>query len=1228
MKKRTTIAYSTIAAVLILLPTLLLLAVRHPRVQSYFVGWAAESLSQNLNAKVSVGAVRFRLFNRLALRDVCVQSVQGDTLLVVGELMGTLTGLSLRDRYMEVGELQLADVSLRLARDTAGVLNVDSMLSHLRKPSTNTDQPQPASMRLRVSNVSVANMTFSYTDYAARDTLPSGDGIDFRRLHVYQLALKLSSFRISGDTLLCRLDYLSCREQSGLHLRNLAGVVSVAPTFVEVKNLQLEDDYSYLNADQCRIDFDNLSDFQDFATKLRLAAHISDAQLNLNTLHYFAPQAQNNKLVGQLSGSVSGTLSNLSGRNLKLSFASQTATDVDFSVVGLPDISSAFFSVSVSKFISRSGDLMLADSLVLNARNAKHGDLLRRFGKLQGKLRFTGFLHDFVADAMLSSNIGTLAADLSCSQVSDSLMALNATLGVGNFNVGRLLGDTLVGHVTMHGNVDGTIKNLSQLALNLDFNIPSCELKGYRYRSAKLRGVLTESSFRGMVACADTNMRFDLRGIATFGKARPHYNAALHLHHADFVATGLNPRDSVSQLQLNMSVNLEGSSPDSLVGKLHIANVLYVSSSDSMALGAIEGEAQHADGVQRYALRSELANAELTAKGSVKNILPVLDSALRTYIPQYRTMLLDNPPVLVCDDVCEYTFLFETKKAAAFQDALFRNFAVADSSSFSGHISSDVSRNSLSVRSPYIRYAGMALSEFSLHTTLRDSVLQLEASADSVNFNDFILRNWTMGGALHRGELMFNMGYTSTAASGSVVAQLVCYENWQGKKSVDVTIFPSTLALGEAVWELSKSRINIENGRYMVDNLHVENRDQLFFVNGIVSSQMSDTLQCELRNFDIEPLIRTFSKSPKVNLDGAISGTVTIGGMLAQSPLILTDIRVDTLKFFDKLVGDVQLRTAINNDIKGASVFLNITKNNAEILNVAGSLNNKWELDADAKLSSMELMHVEPLIATALTDIDGTLSGNIKISGHLKNLMLNGPLTLDNVQLRVCYTNALYKVNGAASMENSAIHVRNVTGYDDKNRSFKINFMLGNLTTPPLFYTLKVAPVATHVVSTTEQLNDHFYGQGYATGTVQINGRSGEADINIAVATNENTTISIPLGAKAQAQSQSFIRFMSPSATPTAAKPVAVDDNSRPSNVHAEIDINVTNDAEVMLVLNPLTGDVLKGSGTGNVKIVAEPAKGTFRVMGSYTIQRGEYSISIQNLVSKKFKIESGSTIS
>ncbi|MDR3297000.1 MAG: translocation/assembly module TamB domain-containing protein, partial [Prevotellaceae bacterium] len=39
-------------------------------------------------------------------------------------------------------------------------------------------------------------------------------------------------------------------------------------------------------------------------------------------------------------------------------------------------------------------------------------------------------------------------------------------------------------------------------------------------------------------------------------------------------------------------------------------------------------------------------------------------------------------------------------------------------------------------------------------------------------------------------------------------------------------------------------------------------------------------------------------------------------------------------------------------------------------------------------------------------------------------------------------------------------------------------------------------------------------------------------------------------------------------------------------------------------------------------------AKGTFRVMGSYTIQRGEYSISIQNLVSKKFKIESGSTIS
>jgi hypothetical protein len=63
------------------------------------------------------------------------------------------------------------------------------------------------------------------------------------------------------------------------------------------------------------------------------------------------------------------------------------------------------------------------------------------------------------------------------------------------------------------------------------------------------------------------------------------------------------------------------------------------------------------------------------------------------------------------------------------------------------------------------------------------------------------------------------------------------------------------------------------------------------------------------------------------------------------------------------------------------------------------------------------------------------------------------------------------------------------------------------------------------------------------------------------------------------------------------------------------------------LIFDPTVGDVISGTGDGNLKMNINTL-GNFQMYGDYTIRDGKYLLTLQNIINKKFNIESGSTIS
>jgi hypothetical protein len=74
-------------------------------------------------------------------------------------------------------------------------------------------------------------------------------------------------------------------------------------------------------------------------------------------------------------------------------------------------------------------------------------------------------------------------------------------------------------------------------------------------------------------------------------------------------------------------------------------------------------------------------------------------------------------------------------------------------------------------------------------------------------------------------------------------------------------------------------------------------------------------------------------------------------------------------------------------------------------------------------------------------------------------------------------------------------------------------------------------------------------------------------------------------------------------------------------------DLEVTPEAEVQLIFDSKAGDVMKGTGKGNLNISLDK-KGELKIYGDYFVEDGDYLFTLKNIFNKKFVVQNGGKIS
>ena len=75
-----------------------------------------------------------------------------------------------------------------------------------------------------------------------------------------------------------------------------------------------------------------------------------------------------------------------------------------------------------------------------------------------------------------------------------------------------------------------------------------------------------------------------------------------------------------------------------------------------------------------------------------------------------------------------------------------------------------------------------------------------------------------------------------------------------------------------------------------------------------------------------------------------------------------------------------------------------------------------------------------------------------------------------------------------------------------------------------------------------------------------------------------------------------------------------------------EFDVEMTPEAKVQIIFNSQIGDIIKGEGSGDLQIKVDK-NFNIEMYGDYTIDKGDYLFTFQNLINKRFDIERGGNI-
>ncbi|MEO6904481.1 MAG: translocation/assembly module TamB domain-containing protein [Bacteroidia bacterium] len=1194
-------------------------------------------LSQKLRTKVSIESLEIEFFKTIVLNNFYIEDQHADTLIYAKQLKVDIGKFDIENQKINISKILLLQTQTALIKyKNDEDFNFQFIIDAFGKRNNTTQKPN-APWDISIGKLELINSDFIYRN--EHDTLIT-TGVNYVDFKIHNINGNFSEIYIDNDTIFGNINKLSVIEKSGFFVQQLSSKVKICPVEVKLDNLKIITLKSNI-ATNLVFSYKQYNDFNDFIKEVKMKGDFDHSILEMNDISYFAPELKGlyQKII--ISGNINGTVDDIRGKDMDLSFGNSTSFIGDVALTGLPEIDQTVIHLSIKKLESNYKDLIKIPvppftenkKLVVNSQFAK-------LGTMKFKGTFTGLYNDFYAYGDFSSALGKLSSDLSVQRDREKNKEYyKGKLKAINFDFGKFFDIDSLGKVTMDVSIDGSGLSLQDINGQLDGTVKSLTYNSYTYSNIVVEGNIANKIFNGKLNIDDENLNFDFSGNVDFTQKLPKLNFTANINKANLTVLHFINTTKKTNFTTHLTINVNGDDIDNLVGSVNFNNTIYQQDNETLKINTFNLVAEENSDKKKIRLASDFLKGNISGKFKVLELSNSIQNLFQKYVPSFfekKYKIKKKSEIQNFD----YSLLFD--KTDEITKLFLPQLKISPKTTIKGNFNSLNNEFSLDGNSMRLDVYGYVLNNWNLEATSTPNQFNLNMNvkrlylSDSLWLNDFNIATKTHSDSINLGVTWDNKKQILNKGDINAFFAIKSNNNFEFK------IEPSQFIINDSIWNIQKSNnIIFDSTAIIVKDLIVEHNAQSISLNGIISNNKSDQLKLNCNNFNIAS-INTFIKPSGLIFKGTINGESIITDFYNE--LIFTsDNSFKSLSINDNSMGDGSVESVWDNNKH--ALYLHGSFSLGIVPNVLFSgfyypKKKEDNIDMELNLQAFQMQLFEPFAKGYCKDIKGFIAGNINVKGSLDKPKLSGFLDVNAKKITVDYLNTSYNFSHKIIIENNSFGVENLELFDSNHNSAMVTGKLyhDNFKNFQLDYDLNVEKFM--CLNTTEADNNLYYGKAFVSGIVNIYGfikdkikitanlKTDKVMVGNRLdkfnlrSTAELTKFYIPLSNSNQVNDNNFITFLKKDSI------IKIKNNlsTRDAGIVLDFDLDVTPDAEIQLIFDEKVGDIIKARGAGNIKLNIN-STGEFKMYGNYAIDEGDYLFTLKNIINKRFYIEKGGTI-
>lgn len=1196
-----------------------------PAVQEYAKNIVVDELKEKLGTELAIGKLRFQPFNSVELDSIYLYDQSNEKVLVANKLSASIDIYSLMKGDVIISSAWLSDFEIYLSKESSGsALNIQYIIDAF-KPKQ--DSP-PSRFDIKLTSVNIADGKFFYD---VKDKPYLSDRFDANHIAVSDFEAKLSLKSLLSDSLNIQIKKFSLKEKSGLEVSNLVGRLLTQGKKASIKGFVLDLPSSTLELDKCEIDMTPpANDSLKLADYAKFDLVISSSHILPQDISSLAPKLRNFDDFVNIRGQVSGSVDNMVISDLSLNYGENLHLVSNLEIKDIRNKEKLYLLGSVGELTFTQAEL----ENVINNFSDKDINLpsqLTNLGTISFAGDISGYLSQMTAFGSLETNLGVVNTDV--------LFGLNPRQGINSyiqgkvyttdFNVGKLLANKDLNSVSLNIAVDLEKPVNSRIRGSADGDIFSIDYKDYTYRDIELDANYDGLRVDGSLLINDANGKLDIKGLFDLSDTdNPELRFKAYAENIQLDKLNISQDLQQSYLTLVVDADFRGKDIDSAEGYLRIDSIDFVREDKRFQMNGFMMRSVQDSLNHSIHISSDLLNGEITGQYSFASMSKSILKTLHPFLPALINIDEKKRPE---DKENKLRFDFTLQNTDALSDILRLPVTLNSMARIKGNYNNLTDEFMLEASVPSIKAAGLDIRSADITAQSYGDSIHTRVDA-SIAGKKNVMNDISVNAGIKNNRMYTEISLVNDAqqkVDGSFYVTTIFDRREDEPLRVDLNIHPGELKLNNAVWRMNESNVIIQDGTYDVDNFFMATTDnkQSLSIDGKYSAKSpTDKLQAELKSIDLEYVFQTLA------IDVLRFGGYATGSLLASSvdskPYLNTHLDVTDFKFNGTELGNLTVFSELDEQSKKIVMDGLITNKENKKTTVSGSIDPVNQLlSMDFLADSIDISFLNTYAEAIFENVSGRGTGHVHMYGNFSEVTVEGKAFIEDGNIGVKMLNTNYHFTDTVYMKKDLIYFTDVALNDEFGNSAITSGKVSHDFFKNFMYMVDLSANNFLVYNATKTQNPLFYGKVFGSGKGTIGGDESVVDIDINMRTENNTVVQMNF-MEDVVNEYSFINYKSQNQTDSIDSPALPNPIQTESGmeVNMKFYVDATPDAVVEIVMDPVGGDILRGSGNGAMQFEWS-TKSSPKLYGTYHIIRGSYNFTFQRLLERRFTIEEGSTV-